>query len=485
MNNKKVSAAIFCQWPSVDTDPENSWILQNCIEKENYLQRVIKRLKSWDLFNNIYLLVGEEKRYSVYFSYGDEQTKVIQMSENDFKDSPRSKESIWNTALYKGRSHFIPVWLYQIQLAFKEEILLCDLACRFFLKKEMVEKAIEIVLRKPESPVGFTEELSTSALVLHKKSLEPLFNEKLIGHKRNPLQLYGEKTFFLAESGTIFPGTALAQLQMTKGYYYNLMFHGKRGFLFLKNFYTENLLPNENSFAEKFADYFTKNKSWFDQQPDVIRINLIDGSEKELSIFYLGSILTQAEAIGQLTIIINNLHKHSQLSDILSLLQTKKLHYYLETNGQYPTDDNPLLAKTFDIIKFINIDDIDVENLQKKHPNTNAELTFQNLFTLMKISHENFKPQIGIECNLGDSDIRNAEIIDHWRVRTSSIEGFSGKNPAMKFFPQIQFVCYKKKELQKYEPKTKPEIIINPNDEWLKKIDTSEKSLENHYLGLL
>jgi hypothetical protein len=482
MNEKIASAALFCHQDQIDVPLSDSWLLKDLDNGENYLEKVIRRLQSWDLFKNIYILVGEENLYQEYRKYGGGNVKVVHMNRSDFVELPRSAERLWNMSV--SGNHFIAVWLYQIQLAFNEDILFCDVGYRVFLSRSVVKKAIELHQGR-NGFVSFSYDFGITALVLGKNCLAPLFTEKLTGYPRNRFVTgFGSDSLFLSEKGEV--------MEVNAGNFeykpVDIGLNRKQGFDFMKMFYGANRGMDEYDFFEKFSEFFSVNRGWFEKRPFVIRIDTVDKEGHEIALNTLREIFSQASEIGRLTVILKALTSHAEKTQIFEEMRTFNLHYYLETDGQYALEENTHIAEVFDVVKFLQVDEIEVNLLQKIYPDMDAEKLFANLTAMMEISYRKHKPQVGIECTLGDDDLRSAQIIEHWKKRTTSVEEVFAKNNAVIFYPQIQFVCYFSKKIdylnECYMQFVKPELVIDAKGKMGGGLSCSESSLLDYYKEL-
>lgn len=464
MDEKKAAAVLFCQQSYLDVPLSDSWLLKDLGDGKNYLEKVIRRLQVWHLFSKIYIVVGESDEYAAFRRYGSADVKVVHMSRADFYDSPHSESKCWNWA--SNMSGFIATWLYQIQLAFNEDIVFFATGSHVFHSKKAVEKALHSY-RQNSDAVFFLDYLGQGGGVVDKDFLAPSFEKKLHGHRSGHLIVPKDaKPIYLSESGDI--------VQYNNSICYpvvDLGLNRRQNFFFMKKFYQANHPVDEAYFMEAFRPFYQANKGLLENLPLVARITAVDrqtGQEINLSI--LQAALEQIEQIGRLTVVFMDLTAHSELDAILDLLKKNNLHYYLETDGQYDVAKNEALAHTFDVIKFLFVDEIDIALLQKKHPQLDAALLFNNLSTIMNISHKCPKPQVGIDCNLSDNDVRNIQIINHWKLRTSYIPDLSIQDPHAKFYPQIQFVCYHQKLLNEHNDKylefAKKELLLSVDGKW-------------------
>jgi hypothetical protein len=441
--NKKISAALFCHQDNIDVPVDHAWVLQKIDGNECYIDKVLKRLKSFACFENIYLLVGTDETYSCYRRFGSKNVKVVHLEDSRSLKDKRKSERNWNIPVDCGL-RTINSWLYQVMLAFNEEFMFFGLIYETFISLNQIEKAIE-QLKKGKIWVVFYESFCHNSGVVSKAYMERVFPDGpyVQNNKDESFNVLQNLNIisYLSDDGQT---EVVISPQSSPPPVLNIGLNKKQGFRFMKKFYEKTNLKSELNFSSEFRHFFSQNKQYFDGLPDVIRINTSSEKNKWLDIDLIDKALSDAEDIGRLTVIIEKVMEHPQKSEIFSLLKKKNLHYILETDGQYDYTENQQIAEIFDIVKFLYVDEIDLAALQKLHPEIDAEKLWKNLSIIMNISHHNLKPQVGIECTLGEYDDRNIEIIAYWKQKTSPLSiGFSERGDCqLKTFPQIQFINY-------------------------------------------
>lgn len=467
--DRKISAVLFCQQEHIDVPVEDAWILKDIDAGECYVDKVLRRLQDFGLFKNIYLLVGSEDCYAGYRRFSRENVKVVHMNRYDYVSETRINERNWNFPVQGNGSDTVYLWLYQLQLAFDEDLLFFDSILRVFPSYEQLKMGAELCLSGGKSSVSFCDPLCLSCCFVDRRIMELSFPD-------GPVTGLPQHTFISAwkmREAFAFIDDKLQEVELSTAtvmpVHNDVGLKRKQGFDFFRQFYASSKLKDEKDFPKTFRNYLKIHQSEYDENFFVLRVRVAEDTGGELDIETVEKTLDRAQAVGRITVILENLMRHSLYNELLELLRTKNLHYILETDGQYESAENNRLAEIFDIVKFLNVDEITEEGLQEKHPELDAGKLLKNLFIMMEISHRAKKPQIGVMCLLGEDDFRNLEIISYWKSRATQLGGVLASlgSPKQVYYPQVQFLDYRSVKVPDRMPDfSKPEILISVNSVW-------------------
>ena len=434
----ELSLALYCQQYDIDTDPANAWVLQN-LDGECYVEKIIERFQTYQLFKRIYLLVGEGEEYSPYTRFAkNERIKVVHLRKSDYLFSYRYTPKAWNLYDHNGDMDFTPVWIYQVMLGFQEEYIFSDSIFNGFAKPDDIKKAFMEVQKKPDHFASLRGALGRTGILFSRYYLQTHYFPDKVQGKNKLLNFKG-----LENPIRIIEDRDKALLNFESIHAYNPGLYKKSHFDFMKKFYQERQTSNELQFRSDFDAYLSKNIIKLKSEPSVLRVRPQYG-DHSLNLKTLNDILSQLERRGRLTVILDNSWRfHKNATQLLESISQFKLHGFLETDGNYPQELSKSILTNWDIVQF-TLNEISPQSQQLNYPDSNAELIFSNLWNLLHLSQASSKPQIGIYCQLTQDDSKNKSIIDFWRARLDFNPLFGSVKEALQghITPCIQFVRY-------------------------------------------
>ncbi len=434
-----LSAALSCLQYCSDVPPDESWVLKP-LDRQNYLEKVLERFKSFELFDSIYLLVGEDPKYASYLQYSDGPVKVVQMKTSDFIHNPRYEPGNWNM-LHNAMVDLAHAWAYQIMLGFEEEFLYSDIITHGFVSRTAILEAWNKIQNQPDTYCGIRGLFGHSGTLLSKNILERKYAKKLHGKPRNDIFVEEDRPIRVVDDNL----DKLLGFETIR--YFGVTLNRKENFQFMQNFYRDIKVPKESEFREKFLAYCKENhKQYTASNPSVIRISPLcseqNNASQELPLELAEMIFSQAASVGKLNVVLDaSTVRHSRLQDLIQLMKVYNLFYVLETDGSYDESLNQDLSDHFNIIIFV-LDEISVEALNVARPEIDASTVFMNLTSQMMMSQSRGLPQVGIYCQLPREDKRAKEIISFWKDRQDYIPGISIYKVQGHLTPTVQFVRY-------------------------------------------